>query len=88
MRMVPSPIGMFSAMKNDSSEAPTTTEGAAMSVNTSRSDTALPRNRQRPIASAIGVPSSTAIAVLPTAISSECHSAAVRSAMPSAWAYQ
>ena len=74
-------------MKKPSSEAPTTTDGAAMSARITRSLNARPRNRYRASASAAGVPSAVAISVLSEAISSEWTSADVRSGMSNRWRY-
>ncbi len=75
-------------MKKPSSEAPTTTEGAAMSARITRSLNARPRNRYRARASAAGTPSAVAIRVLREAISSEWTSADVRSGMSNGCLYQ
>jgi hypothetical protein len=88
MRIVTIPRETLSVTNNDSRAAPTTTDGAAISVKMTASVAARPRKRCRASAMASGVPSSTEMNVEANATSSECTSALVRSAMSNTWPYQ
>ena len=79
MTIVAKPVSTANVRNSASSEAPSTTSGVASGRKTNRSATLRPRNTYRTSASAMNVPSVTAITVVSPAISSEFFIAVARS---------
>ena len=79
--IVASPRVTLSVKNSASNDAPTTTDGAAMSTNTTDSTAVRPKKRWRARAIAIGTPIRIEISVEAQATSIECTSAVVRSLM-------
>src|ERR1700689_1273908 len=78
IKIVSRPVSSLIDKKNDSDAAPTTMAGAAMSANTMALIGPLPQNRNRPSASATGVPTMTEMSEESVATSREIKKAWVR----------